>query len=72
MAFMAPANDEWVRVAIVGGGISGLAAAHRVRELLPNAELTLFEASSRLGGVKVPGRAVAVQVTSASGSAPPA
>jgi oxygen-dependent protoporphyrinogen oxidase len=39
------------RIAIVGGGISGLAAAHRLHELLPHAELSLFEASGRLGGV---------------------
>lgn len=39
------------RIAIIGGGISGLAAAHRLRELLPEAQLTLFEASDRLGGV---------------------
>jgi oxygen-dependent protoporphyrinogen oxidase len=39
------------RIAIIGGGISGLAAAHRLRELLPNSDLSLFEASDRLGGV---------------------
>ena len=39
------------RIAIVGGGISGLAAAHRLTELLPRAELALFEAADRLGGV---------------------
>jgi len=39
------------RVAILGGGISGLAAAHRLLELDENIDLTLFEASSRLGGV---------------------
>jgi oxygen-dependent protoporphyrinogen oxidase len=39
------------RIAIVGGGITGLAAAHRVYELLPHAELTLFEAGPRIGGV---------------------
>src|SRR5688572_23648473 len=39
------------RVAIIGGGISGLAAAHRVRELDPAAHITLFESSDRLGGV---------------------
>src|SRR5712672_275804 len=39
------------RIAILGGGISGLAAAHRVRELDPAANVTLFEASDRLGGV---------------------
>ena len=36
---------------MIGGGISGLAAAHRITELLPDAELALFEASDRLGGV---------------------
>jgi oxygen-dependent protoporphyrinogen oxidase len=39
------------RVAIIGGGISGLAAAHRVHELDSNAAVTLFEASAHLGGV---------------------
>jgi protoporphyrinogen/coproporphyrinogen III oxidase len=39
------------RIAVLGGGISGLAAAHRLAELLPEAELELFEASPRLGGV---------------------
>jgi oxygen-dependent protoporphyrinogen oxidase len=38
-------------VAVIGGGIAGLAAAHRVRELDATAQVTLFEASSRLGGV---------------------
>ncbi|MCS7239182.1 MAG: protoporphyrinogen oxidase [Thermoguttaceae bacterium] len=40
-----------VRIAVIGGGISGLAAAHRIRELDPAVEVRLFEASSRLGGV---------------------
>jgi len=35
---------------VIGGGISGLAAAHRLVELSPTAQLTLIEASSRLGG----------------------
>lgn len=39
------------RVAVVGGGISGLAAAHRLGELAPRAAVTLFEAGTRLGGV---------------------
>jgi oxygen-dependent protoporphyrinogen oxidase len=39
------------RIAVVGGGISGLAAALRISELLPHAKLDLFEASPRLGGV---------------------
>lgn len=36
---------------MVGGGITGLAAAHRVLEIEPTAEVTLLEASARLGGV---------------------
>jgi oxygen-dependent protoporphyrinogen oxidase len=39
------------RIAIIGGGISGLAAAHRLSELQPQAQVVLFEASDRLGGV---------------------
>jgi oxygen-dependent protoporphyrinogen oxidase len=38
------------QVVIIGGGISGLAAAHRVRELNPSAHVTILEASDRLGG----------------------
>ncbi|MHA6630715.1 protoporphyrinogen oxidase [Pseudonocardia sichuanensis] len=40
------------RVAVVGGGISGLAAAHRLRTLLgPSAAITVLEQRDRLGGV---------------------
>lgn len=39
------------RVVVVGGGISGLAAAHRLQELAPDMEVLLFEAAPRLGGV---------------------
>ena len=39
------------RVAVIGGGIAGLAAAHRLLELDPNCSLTLLEAGPRLGGV---------------------
>jgi protoporphyrinogen/coproporphyrinogen III oxidase len=39
------------RIAIIGGGITGLAAAHRIGEVNPAAQVTLFEASGRLGGV---------------------
>lgn len=39
------------RIAVIGGGITGLAAAHRLRELAPSAEISLFEAGDRLGGV---------------------
>ena len=40
------------RIAIIGGGISGLAAAHRLLELNPSSpwQITLLEASPRLGG----------------------
>lgn len=38
-------------VAVVGGGVSGLAAAYRLRRLLPpGARITLLEGSSRVGG----------------------
>ncbi len=39
------------RVAVIGGGISGLAAAHRLHELEPSLEVTLLEAGDSLGGV---------------------
>jgi oxygen-dependent protoporphyrinogen oxidase len=38
-------------LAVIGGGITGLAAAHRLHSLLSTAELRLFEAGPRLGGV---------------------
>ncbi len=39
------------RVAVIGGGISGLAAANRLRELDPACEIHVFEADQKLGGV---------------------
>lgn len=39
------------RVVVIGGGPAGLAAAHRLLELSPGLEVTLFERSSRLGGM---------------------
>jgi oxygen-dependent protoporphyrinogen oxidase len=39
------------RIAVIGGGISGLAAALRLRERLPDCQVTLFESSPRPGGV---------------------
>jgi oxygen-dependent protoporphyrinogen oxidase len=39
------------RVAIIGGGISGLAAAHHLHQLDPEIEIRLLEAGKRLGGV---------------------
>ena len=38
-------------MAVIGGGISGLTAAYRLTQLLPQADIELFEASERLGGV---------------------
>lgn len=46
-----PESSSPRRVAVVGGGISGLAAAYRVTEIDPAAEVVLFEAADRLGGV---------------------
>jgi protoporphyrinogen/coproporphyrinogen III oxidase len=43
------------RVVIIGGGITGLAAAHKLiecsREIEPQVDVLLLEASSRLGGI---------------------
>lgn len=44
-------NSATRRVAVIGGGITGLAAAHRLHELASTLDLTLFEASHHLGGV---------------------
>jgi protoporphyrinogen/coproporphyrinogen III oxidase len=46
-----PSSPTRRRVAIVGGGIAGLAAAHRLTEIAPGKNITLFEAGSRVGGV---------------------
>lgn len=43
--------EKGLQVAVVGGGICGLAAAHRIRELHPDWNLTLLEASDRVGGI---------------------
>ena len=39
------------RVAVIGGGVTGLAAAHALSQHDTRPEVTLFEASSRAGGV---------------------
>ena len=38
------------KVAIVGGGVTGLSAAWHLTENVPNAEVVLFESTDRLGG----------------------
>ena len=38
------------RIVVIGGGITGLAAANRVREINPSIKVTVLEASDRLGG----------------------
>lgn len=38
-------------IAVIGGGISGLAAAHRLIEVSPESRVTLFEAGPKLSGV---------------------
>ena len=43
-------NPEPPSIAVLGGGITGLASAYFLSRDLPNAKITLFEASSRLGG----------------------
>ena len=44
-------SDRPRKIAIIGGGITGLAAAHRCMTRSPAAEMTLFEGSDRLGGI---------------------
>lgn len=51
MSQTSPTDHQPRRVAVIGGGIAGLAAAQRLRELNPAGEVVLFEASDRLGGV---------------------
>ncbi len=45
------AAGEHRRLAVIGGGISGLAAAHRLMELDPTLEVSVFEAGDRCGGI---------------------
>lgn len=44
-------NSNVKHIAVIGGGITGLAAAQRIHEANPSINLTLFEAEDRLGGV---------------------
>jgi oxygen-dependent protoporphyrinogen oxidase len=48
---MAGTDNELLDFAIVGGGISGLAAAWRIHEVAPELKFQLFERQSRVGGI---------------------
>ena len=50
-ATMRDETGESVDVAVIGGGISGLAAAHRLREIAPELSVAVLEAGPRAGGV---------------------
>ena len=39
------------RIAVVGGGITGLAAAYELRAQAPDAEVVVLEATDRLGSM---------------------
>ncbi len=43
-------DHEVKDVAVLGGGITGLASAFYLSQELPNAKITLYEGSNRLGG----------------------
>ena len=45
-----PLADRPRRVAVLGGGITGLAAAHRLHVLDPDLQVTVLEAGDRAGG----------------------
>lgn len=43
-------SNEATNIAVLGGGITGLASAYFLTRQLPEARVTLFESTSRLGG----------------------
>lgn len=43
-------SNEATNIAVLGGGITGLASAYFLTRQLPEARITLFESTSRLGG----------------------
>ncbi len=47
---MPPASPNSKKITVIGGGVTGLAAALTLRKEIQDAEVTLFEASDRLGG----------------------
>lgn len=46
----ANANPRARNIAIIGGGISGLASAFNLTKDVPNAKITIFEKKEKLGG----------------------
>ena len=50
---MARAGPRRVKVAVIGGGIAGLAAARRLEALIPRVEIILLESKWRIGGTIV-------------------
>ena len=49
-SYTAPNSPQKHNIAILGGGITGLSAAHYLTRELPTAKVTIYEASERLGG----------------------
>ena len=43
-------RSQMTKIAIIGGGISGLSCAHGLTERLPDAEVVLLEGGGRPGG----------------------
>jgi oxygen-dependent protoporphyrinogen oxidase len=56
-------REAAVRIAVVGGGVAGLAAALRIRERAPAAEIVVLERSGRAGGKLRTGRLAGVDGT---------
>ena len=57
-----------MKLVVVGGGIAGLAAAHRLATIAPDAELTVIERDERLGGKLVTERGEGYVVEGAADS----
>jgi len=44
-------SHSFQNIVVVGGGIAGLATVLEIERLAPRAQVTLFDSSTRLGGV---------------------
>jgi oxygen-dependent protoporphyrinogen oxidase len=55
-------GEEPFRIAVIGAGISGLAAAHELHLLLPQARIVVLEATASAGGKLRSGEVAGVQV----------